>query len=301
MSIHILSTISNAVPCAFWAIIHICRDRTLLSQIHDELRSSLHAAPPSKLPLPTSTTESEDGPFKEDSLLESESLMTAASLPLHSVFHINSLSDQPLLQSVYAEILRLYVRGFITRCPERSDLRINEWLIPKEKVILVSSDPAHFDPQVWNTANGLFPLTTFWPERFLVRKDAHRDILPRKTAPPLVAEDNLTPQETQLEPGHSSLATPDIDTKMPRKFTLNGLHGSWIPYGGGSRACPGRHFAKQEILMTVAMMLTAFDIEPLGDEKAFGAADMVLERRYLLGGSRLGSGGLDDGGKESRL
>lgn len=40
----------------------------------------------------------------------------------------------------------------------------------------------------------------------------------------------------------------------PPYFSLDGLNGSWIPYGGGFRACPGRHFAKREILMTLAVM-----------------------------------------------
>ena len=31
--------------------------------------------------------------------------------------------------------------------------------------------------------------------------------------------------------------------------------------GGGPGMCPGRHFAKQEVLLTVAALLTSFDID----------------------------------------
>lgn len=34
--------------------------------------------------------------------------------------------------------------------------------------------------------------------------------------------------------------------------------------GGGISICPGRHFAKQEIMATLAIMVTTFDIEMLG-------------------------------------
>lgn len=132
---------------------------------------------------------------------------------------------------------------------------------------------------MWNTVEGLCPLTTFWPKRFLVREGVYKDSPAQKIAVLHNDQNLLAPHERKLETKCSSPPTSEMDTKMPRKFTLNGLNGSWIPFGGGTRSCPGRHFAKREILMAVAMMLTAFDIEPLGDEK-------VLEMRsgrYGLG------------------
>lgn len=136
------------------------------------------------------------------------------------------------------------------------------------KVLLISTDPAHFDPTVWNTAEGLYPLTTFWPKRFLVPEGVYNDSPARNTAVLHNDENVLASHERKPETKCSSPQTSGIDMKMPRKFTLNGLNGSWIPYGCGSRAYPGRHFAKREILIAVAMMLTAFDIEPLGNDKA---------------------------------
>jgi cytochrome P450 len=36
---------------------------------------------------------------------------------------------------------------------------------------------------------------------------------------------------------------------------------SFVDLGGGHVICPGRHFAKQEIMMAIAILVTKFDIE----------------------------------------
>jgi cytochrome P450 len=43
-------------------------------------------------------------------------------------------------------------------------------------------------------------------------------------------------------------------------------HG-YLPYGGGVHYCPGRHFAKAEILAVAGLLIAALDIEPLHDGK----------------------------------
>jgi hypothetical protein len=43
-----------------------------------------------------------------------------------------------------------------------------------------------------------------------------------------------------------------------------GLSGKYFPYGGGAHICPGRIFAKQEILAAVAMVLLSFEFEFVG-------------------------------------
>jgi cytochrome P450 len=42
---------------------------------------------------------------------------------------------------------------------------------------------------------------------------------------------------------------------------MAGLANSWIPYSGGVRHCPGWHFAKQEMMVTAALLVSAFDVE----------------------------------------
>lgn len=47
-------------------------------------------------------------------------------------------------------------------------------------------------------------------------------------------------------------------------FTTSGTNGKFFPFGGGKTICPGRNFAKQEVLASVALLLMAFEFEPLG-------------------------------------
>lgn len=51
-------------------------------------------------------------------------------------------------------------------------------------------------------------------------------------------------------------------------FSLRGLEGVWIPFGGGPRACPGRHLARHHMLVIVAAMVMLFDIEITAGEHA---------------------------------
>ncbi|KAL1605006.1 hypothetical protein SLS60_004549 [Paraconiothyrium brasiliense] len=51
----------------------------------------------------------------------------------------------------------------------------------------------------------------------------------------------------------------DPETGM-LSYSATGLGGKYFPFGGGHYMCPGRVFAKQEILGTVAMLLLNFDI-----------------------------------------
>lgn len=48
-------------------------------------------------------------------------------------------------------------------------------------------------------------------------------------------------------------------------FTTAADAGRLWPWGGGKTVCPGRVFAKQEVLSATAMVLFAFDLEPVGE------------------------------------
>jgi hypothetical protein len=72
-----------------------------------------------------------------------------------------------------------------------------------------------------------------------------------------------------LHPDH-----PPVDVFYAERFlrqegdkvvcSTAGLSGKYFPYGGGAHICPGRIFAKQEILAAVAMVLLSFDFEFVG-------------------------------------
>ena len=285
LTFHTPSIITNAVPCSFWAVVHICRDPVSLARIREELRYSTCIASPSHLSRSSFKVERQLDLAKDNPAVEPRSPEASPLLSSHSIFEVESLLRKPFLLSIYAETLRLYVRGYITRCPERSDLQINDWIFPKNKVILVSSDPAHFNSQIWNTSNGRHPLETFWAERFLARAGDDSSGPVRKAAGHYT-EGCVEAPRRQLEDDFRSQPEPSTYAKTSVKFTMNGLYGSWIPYGGGSRACPGRHFAKREILNTCAMLLATFDIEILADEEAL-----------KVGGGRYGLGAQKPAGK----
>lgn len=53
-------------------------------------------------------------------------------------------------------------------------------------------------------------------------------------------------------------------------FSTAGLTGKFFPFGGGHYMCPGRTFAKQEVLGAVAVLLLNFDVEFVEFVKPFG-------------------------------
>jgi cytochrome P450 len=69
-----------------------------------------------------------------------------------------------------------------------------------------------------------------------------------------------------------------VHTESGPKFSLSGLQGSWIPFGGGIWTCPGRHFVKQQAIFTLAVLSTTFDIE-IGD----GGDREMSPRRFGIG------------------
>lgn len=208
--------------------------------------------------------------FKDPVLLarvRSELNATFDSAALSDVaFDSDKLRELPLLHSVYAEVLRLRIWAYVPRYTARADLEINGWRFPKNSFILASTVPAHQDPTFWNTRDGAHPVHKFWADRFLAYPNDPQSGPQRKTGP--------TPRKPVRDASESTTGAG------PSRFTTLGTTGSWFPYGGGPRVCPGRFFAKRAIITASAIMATMFDIEILADEKALG---MDL-RYYGLGG-----------------
>ncbi|ESZ99173.1 hypothetical protein SBOR_0457 [Sclerotinia borealis F-4128] len=152
-----------------------------------------------------------------------------------------------LLQSIYCEELRLRNSSTIQRSPISSNFKIGPWKFPKNDIILMSIWFAGRDKTVWNEgANGEHDVESFWPERFIVYpNDPHSG--PRK------------PDSTK----HHNHNTEKITEP---KLVTDTVNGSWIPYGGGQKICPGRFFAKQEAIGGMAIFLSKFDIELIGNQ-----------------------------------
>lgn len=158
---------------------------------------------------------------------------------------INKLNEQPFVQSACAEVLRLRVAISMVRSNEFKDVHLGEYRIPKQMTMLLFSRMAALNRDAWAVVRPSTlgrPLEEFWAERFLVQ-----------------VESSST---------SNNQSAPSAAAKTERQFSLDGLAGCWIPFGGGQRMCPGRHFAKHEIIGTFALMFQMFDIEVVNAQQA---------------------------------
>ncbi|KAF1839163.1 cytochrome P450 [Decorospora gaudefroyi] len=204
------TSITNSVPSTMMTALHIFKDADLLSRI----RASL-----------------------EDTVSRDASGVELA---------MDKLLSKDLLQSVYAEVLRLYVQTYITRCAPHEDVAIGSWWLPRNEVGMVSSHVSHMNTEFWNEQNGKHPVTSFWAERFLLDPSDAQSGPMKRTAGDMTNEAEDKAAKGATDGG---------------QFSSKGLSGAWIPYGGGFGACPGRLLAKRMIMFTSALLVSEFDIE----------------------------------------
>ncbi|KAF7935863.1 uncharacterized protein EAE98_002083 [Botrytis deweyae] len=210
----------NVHKAAIWAVIEIFKDPALLSRVRKELH---------------------------DASFDSESL--ASPQFIHKLIRI------PLLQSIYAEVIRLHVEVQHVLYSHHSPVHINQWIFPKKTPILVPCGPAHHDAKVWNTRNGEFPLNTFWADRFLLYPE-------EAMSGPMIT----TPSSNGVSQFMSS-SRPKNSSKPI--YCESVMRNSFIGYGVGERTCPGRFLAKREIIAVFARIVQQYDIELLTKEKHF--------------------------------
>ncbi len=195
--------------------------------------------------------------FKDKGLLSRvrEELAAAEFCGITSNKDIEKLLAVPLLQSIYSELLRLRVKVQTIFSSDREDMRINEWRIPKNSLVVVPVGEAHRDSTFWNTRNGDHPLDHFWADRFLTYPGDSQSG-PRKPAMSTGTEDRV------------EISKAVFDSKQP-KFVNSGLADSYMPYGIGERTCPGRGFARREIVAFCALIVHYFDVELHVTDKSF--------------------------------
>ena len=223
---------SNSIPAAFWSLVHIFRDPELLRQTRVQADKSA-----------TATAIAAD---------------TAAAAV--AAFDTEGLTRNPLLQSVWSEVLRLYVALFIVRGADHDAFTLpSGHTVPPKKMIVVDTHTAHMDPAVWNAAKA--PLDAFQADRFLVYPERPESGPLRAEARPAASPPVSSPgtPPTPLTP--PSACAPATEDPFEPRFSASGLSGSLIAFGGGRHSCPGRAFAKQEVLLCVAVLTALFDIE----------------------------------------
>ena len=224
---------ANAVPSIFWYLFETLKDSNLQARMWAEAR----------------TCKTEDGGFD-----------------------ITRLSNKPLLQSAYAEVLRLRVAITMTRTDEFGDFNLAGYIIPRHKPIVIFSRTAALNEEAWTLAGRppTQPLEEFYADRFLVYPDT--------TSEEAGAKENTSAFSTEPPSGAMKEENPK---PSGAQFSLDGLAGCWLPYGGGQRMCPGRHFAKNEIIGTFALLFSKYEIELTNADNSKVQPDM---RWYPVGG-----------------
>lgn len=142
---------------------------------------------------------------------------------------IPTLSSLPLLTSMFHEVLRLYVDVLVTREVKNDTvLPLEEGKNPRQTLlkggnIVIAPSFVGHRNEKTWSPPGMPPHDVFYADRFL---------------------------KTDSETGKMIASTA-------------GSVGKLFPWGGGRTICPGRVFAKQEVLGSLAYMLSNFDFEVL--------------------------------------
>lgn len=214
---------------AFWNMYFIFRDPSVAARARDEVDAALLN--------PSNPSLSSTNP--------------AFSMP--------KLTSQPLLQSSYAETLRMRMSTMAIRSPEGNDFKLNEWVFPKGVSIGMPSPLTHMDSTMWNTGkDNDRPVKQYWADRFIIDPSNPNNIGPVKNPPPV--DEKERPEK--------------------RTFSMDGTSGLWVPYGGGIFQCPGRFFAKGEIMAAHALLAAFFDVELMEPDKE----PRPNMEYYLMGG-----------------
>ncbi|KAK1997997.1 cytochrome P450 [Colletotrichum falcatum] len=201
--------------------------------------------------------------------LRSEALQAIIKNPTtgERSFDTAKLVSMPLMQSVYTECMRLHISIAITR-EVSQPTKLHGYRLGKGSIVQALTNLMHFDEQIWSQEG--HPASEFWAERHIkkVKKVDER--------------------------------TGSVTTE--RQFVMGAKPSEFFPYGGGVSICPGRFFAKQEILLSIAMIVTRFDLEfvewiredgskserpPMDDPHYFGSAAVPPDRDVKLRWKRL--------------
>ncbi|KAI0188149.1 Pfs, NACHT and ankyrin domain protein [Xylaria flabelliformis] len=174
--------VGNTVPSSMMALVEIIKDPDLVQRVRDRIQRSFHG----------------------------ESL---------TAIDPKSLSSDPLLSSIYAETLRLYVKTYFMVSSPHEDVNLGRWMIPKGKIGLLNAGLSHMDANFWNTKNGRHAVESFWADRFLTYK-----------SDPSSGPINPCLREASKQPRRAACANDDMDNEP--EFSMAGTEGSWFPYGG---------------------------------------------------------------------
>ncbi|SPO02204.1 related to cytochrome p450 7a1 [Cephalotrichum gorgonifer] len=237
---------ANAIPAAIWAVFDIIRVEGLRERV----------------------------------LAETEPCFTPHTLD----FDLPRLCSLPLLTSVYMEELRLRAAATVTRQVVTDDFSVGPWWFRRGANIFALPWFGGRDAGFWNTGRegDERPVARFWAERFLEYPEdpASGPVRDRERPEVSGAAAGATDGGEKVRPGPGRREKTSEDDARARVVTT-GIQGHYYPYGGGVKICPGRFFAKQEIMVSVAVLLRACEIELVDPEGAEGIGEDM--GRFPLG------------------
>ncbi|PSR75302.1 cytochrome P450 [Coniella lustricola] len=162
----------------------------------------------------------------------------------------------PTLNSIFAETLRLHSTMYSMLTARGTDANLGKWRLPQGKIGVVNTGISHMDEHIWNTHRGEHPLSKFWAYRFLINpNDPSSGPLNKNARLHNAKSSHIKSEEAEEYAANASISSSGS------AFSLEGLEGSWVPYGAGRHACPGRVLSKHIILFTCAKILSQYDIE----------------------------------------
>ncbi|KAI8151552.1 Cholesterol 7-alpha-monooxygenase [Colletotrichum sp. SAR 10_70] len=181
----------NSIPQTAWVVMELAKNPSLWRAVKEEVQGAI-------LPDPVTSKPAID---------------------------VTKLLALPLLQSVYAETLRLHVSINVTR-EVMEPIEWDGYVLPKGSLVQAPTQIGLQDESVWGVEG--HSASSFWAERHIKYVDKEDDL------------------------GH---------VKTTMEFSMAGRPSDYFPYGGGVSMCPGRFFAKQEIMLVAAMIVSRFEIE----------------------------------------
>lgn len=170
----------------------------------------------------------------------------SCSSPEPEKFNFMQLASRPLLQSLHAETTRLYSSNFSVRelVSPVYDLDGKYTITKGTKVFIANKPNGQYTPGWARTRPKALarPLDVFWAERFIIGGGEGED--------------------------------------KRERFSDAGLSGSWTSFGGGEHKCPGRHFARNVSIVTLAILMGEYEIELVDPEGANKAVPSPKVRAY---------------------
>ena len=145
----------------------------------------------------------------------------------------------------------------IPRVVTEENFQLGEWSFPKGSIVGLPTRSGAMNKDVWNvgTKDDSHPIETFWEERFLVYPDDPRSGPLRKPEGLFLAKDQK-PDEYVSAPDK-----PSKERVIQPVFSLKGLKAVYTVFGNGPGMCAGRHFAKQKVICTLAVLALHYDVE----------------------------------------